>query len=132
MASSLISTIAGPITLGIASLGIGAFQIDQTRRALMQAARQELSTHLPRIAAEQQQPIHSAIVDYFRDYEQSVISRLDADIKARKADLETLLAQKQDQEYQSQSEVEQLQSAVAQLHEADRAIQQLYGQLGDC
>lgn len=132
LASSLISTIAGPITLGIASLGIGAFQIDQTRRALMQAARQELSTHLPRIAAEQQQPIHSAIVDYFRDYEQSVISRLDADIKARKADLETLLAQKQDQEYQSQSEVEQLQSAVAQLHEADRAIQQLYGQLGDC
>ncbi|MEM1254969.1 MAG: dynamin family protein [Cyanobacteria bacterium P01_H01_bin.21] len=129
LASSLISTIAGPITLGIASLGIGAFQIDQTRRALMQAARQELSTHLPRIAAEQQQPIHSAIVNYFRDYEQSVISRLDADIKARKADLETLLAQKQEQEYQSQAELDQLQTALVELQKTDQSIQELYDQL---
>lgn len=125
LASSLISSIAGPITLGIASLGIGAFQVDQTRRALVQAARQELSTHLPRIAA-QQQPIHSAIVQYFRDYEQSVISRLDADIKARKGDLETLLAQKQDQEHQSQQELDRLQVSLTQLVLADRTIQQLY------
>ncbi|MFG6103004.1 dynamin family protein [Leptothoe sp. EHU-05/26/07-4] len=129
LASSLISTIAGPITLGIASLGIGAFQIDQTRRALVAAARQELRTHLPRIAAEQQQPIHSAIIQYFRDYEQSVISRLDADIKARKADLETLLTQKQDQEYQGQHELDQLQTALNQLQQADQVIQQLYGQV---
>lgn len=129
LASSLISSIAGPITLGIASLGIGAFQVDQTRRALVKAARQELSTHLPRIAAEQQQPIHSAIVQYFRDYEQSVISRLDADIKARKADLETLLTQKQDQEHQGQSELDGLQAALTQLQQADQTIQQLYNQL---
>ena len=129
LASSLISSIAGPITLGIASIGIGAFQIDQTRRALVTAARQELSTHLPRIAAEQQQPIHSAIVQYFRDYEQSVISRLDADIKARKSDLETLLTQKQEQEHQSQHELDQMQAALTQLQQADQAIQQLYTQV---
>ncbi|MEA5464444.1 dynamin family protein [Leptothoe sp. PORK10 BA2] len=129
LASSLISTIAGPITLGIASLGIGALQIDQTRRALITAARQELSTHLPRIAAEQQQPIHSAIVQYFRDYEQSVINRLDTDIKARKSDLETLLKQKQTQEHQGQSELDQLQTALTQLQQADQAIQQLYTQV---
>ncbi|MEM7062530.1 MAG: dynamin family protein [Cyanobacteria bacterium P01_B01_bin.77] len=131
LASSLISSIAGPITLGIASLGIGAFQVDQTRRALVQAARQELSTHLPRIAAQQQQPIHSAIVQYFRDYEQSVMGRLDADIKARKGDLETLLAQKQDQEYQSQYELDQLQAVLTQLQQVYRSIQQLYHQVAD-
>ena len=129
LASSLISTIAGPITLGIASLGIGALQMDQIRRGLIQAARQELSTHLPRIAAEQQQPIHTAVVQYFRDYEQAVISRLDGDITARKADLETLLAQKQAQEHQGQYELEQLQQALTQLHQADQAIQQLVSQV---
>ena len=129
LASSLISTIAGPITLGIASLGIGAFQIDQTRRALVQAARQELSTHLPRIAAEQQQPIHSAIVTYFRDYERSVISRLDADIKARKSDLETLLQQKETQEYQGQQELDRLDAVLHQVQQSDQAIQSLYAQV---
>ncbi|MEM9265191.1 MAG: dynamin family protein [Cyanobacteria bacterium P01_F01_bin.13] len=129
LASSLISSIAGPITLGIASLGIGAFQIDQTRRALVNAARQELSTHLPRIAAEQQQPIHSAIVQYFRDYERSVISRLDADIKARKTDLETLLAQKQDQEQQSYHEMDRLQAALSRIQQANGAIARLYAQI---
>ena len=129
LASSLISSIAGPITLGIASLGIGALQVDQTRRALVNAARQELSTHLPRIAAEQQQPIHSAIVQYFRDYERSVISRLDADIRARKTDLETLLTQKQDQERQSQDELAQLAAALARVQQAEGAIAQLYGQI---
>jgi hypothetical protein len=129
LASSLISSIAGPITLGIASLGIGAFQVDQTRRALVEAARKELSTHLPRIAAEQQQSIHAAIVQYFREYEQSVISRLDADIKARKSDLETLLHQKQDQEYQSQLELNQMQIALTQLQQANQSIQQLYAQV---
>ncbi len=129
LASSLISSIAGPITLGLASLGIGAFQVDQIRRALVKAARQELSTHLPRIAAEQQQPIHSAIVQYFRDYEQSVISRLDADIKARKADLETLLTQKQDQEHQGQSEINRLQTTLTKLQQTDQAIQELYDQI---
>ncbi|MEM1238298.1 MAG: dynamin family protein [Cyanobacteria bacterium P01_H01_bin.26] len=129
LASSLISAVAGPITLGIASLGIGALQIDQTRRALVQAARQELSTHLPRIAAEQQQSIHAAIVRYFRDYEQSVISRLDADINARKTDLETLLAQKQDQERHSHSELEQLQTALTQIHHATQTIHHLHTQI---
>ncbi len=129
LASSLISSIAGPITLGIASLGIGALQVDQTRRALVKAARQELSTHLPRIAAEQQQPIHSAIVNYFRDYEQAVISRLDADIKARKQDLETLLTQKQTQEYQGQHELEQLQVVLEQVQQANQTIRQLYGEV---
>ncbi|ESA38564.1 dynamin family protein [Leptolyngbya sp. Heron Island J] len=129
LASSLISTMAGPITLGIASLGIGALQMDQIRRALVQAARQELSAHLPRIAAEQQQPIYTAMVQYFRDYEQAVISRLDADITARKADLETLLAQKQEQEHQGQCELEQLQIGLTQLQQADQAIQQLYSQV---
>ncbi|MEM6256090.1 MAG: dynamin family protein [Cyanobacteria bacterium P01_D01_bin.156] len=126
LASSLISSIAGPITLGIATLGIGAFQIDQTRRALVKAARQELSTHLPRIAAEQQQPIHSAIVDCFREYEQAVISRLDGDIQARKGDLETLLTQKQSQEYEGQHELEKLKAALAKVREADGAIAKLY------
>lgn len=129
LASSLISSIAGPITLGIASLGIGALQVDQTRRALVQLARQELTTHLPRIAAEQQQLIHSAIVQYFRDYEQAVIGRLDADIKARKTDLETLLAQKQYQEHQSQHELDQLQTALTQLQQTHQSIQQLYAQV---
>ena len=129
LASSLISTIAGPITLGIASLGIGALQIDQTRRALVDAARQELSTHLPRLAAEQQQPIHSAIVQYFRTYEQSVISRLDTDIKARKSDLKTLLSQKQNQEHQSQHELDQLQTALSQLHQVNQTIQHLNTQV---
>ncbi|MEM7796092.1 MAG: dynamin family protein [Cyanobacteria bacterium P01_C01_bin.118] len=129
LASSLISSIAGPITLGIASLGIGAFQVDQTRRALVEAARKELSTHLPRIAAEQQQSIHTAIVQYFREYEQSVISRLDADIKARKSDLEKLLLQKQNQEHQSQHELNQMQTALTQLQQANQSIQQLYTQV---
>ncbi|MEO0351002.1 MAG: hypothetical protein AAF282_13245 [Cyanobacteria bacterium P01_A01_bin.15] len=129
LASSLISAVAGPITLGIASLGIGALQIDQTRRALVQAARQELSTHLPRIAADQQQSIHSAIVRYFRDYEQSVISRLDADINARKTDLETLLAQKQDQERHSHRELDHLQTALTRVHHATQTIHHLYTQI---
>ncbi|MEM9806733.1 MAG: dynamin family protein [Cyanobacteria bacterium P01_D01_bin.56] len=125
LASSVISSIAGPITFGIASLGIGALQVDQTRRALVNAARQELSTHLPRIAAEQQQPIHSAIVDYFRGYERAVISRLDGDIQARKRELETLLTQKQSQEHQGQRELEQLEAMLAEARQVDGAIAQL-------
>lgn len=128
LASSLVSAIAGPITFGLASLGIGALQVEQTRRALVAAARKELSTHLPRVAAEQQESIHSAIVGYFRDYEQSVINRLDADIQARKTDLQTLLSQKQNQERHGQHELERLAAAVAAVRQADGAIAQLFTQ----
>lgn len=129
LASSLISSIAGPITFGIASIGIGALQIDQARKALVKAAHQELSIHLPRIAADHQALIHAAIVQYFRDYEQSVISRLDGDIKARKADLETLLTQKQTQDSQSQHEIEQMHTTLSYVQQAAQTIQQLYEQV---
>jgi GTPase SAR1 family protein len=121
-----ISLISGPVGIALLGLGVGAVQAEQARQELIKATKKELVKYLPQIAQEQWAPINQTVKDCFDAYEREVTKRVNNDIKSRKAELENLLKQKENQEFNQEVELKRLKSLDADVLTQYRSIEVIY------
>ena len=98
-----------PIGIALTSLGVGAIQTNQARQELVKATKKEFVKTLPNIAQQQKETIRETIEDCFDNYYQEVTKRIEEDIKARRAELDELVGQKEKGDRKRNQEIEQLQ-----------------------
>ncbi|EGJ28505.1 MULTISPECIES: hypothetical protein [Moorena] len=115
-----------PNSLALLGLGVGVVQADQARKELVKAARKELVKYLPEVAQEQWQPIYDAIKECFDMYEQEVTERMDDDIKARKAELDNLIKQKESHEINREQELARLKQLEADVASQAQKVETAY------
>ncbi|HAG80385.1 MAG TPA: dynamin [Cyanobacteria bacterium UBA12227] len=127
---ALITTVSGvvlgPIGLALLGLGVGVVQADQARKELVKAARKELVKYLPQVAQEQWQPIHDAVKECFDIYEREVTERMNDDIKARKSELDNLIAQKESHEINNGAELERLRKLQREVSSELESVEEVY------
>lgn len=114
-----------PIGIALTSLGVGAIQTNQARQELLKATKAEFVKTLPDIAQKQQTTIREIIEDCFNNYHQEVTQRIEEDIIARKAELDTLVIAKENQDEQSNSEIQHLQNLANTVLKSYREIESL-------
>ena len=126
IATAIFGVIIGPVTFVLLGFGVGAFQMDKSRKQLLKTAKKELVKHLPKVAQEQWQPIHDAIKECFDAYEKEVIERVNDDIQARKGELENLLKQKQSHEINRTTELNRLKQLDNEVSSLSRSLEDMY------
>lgn len=119
----------GPIAFALVSLGIGAMQADQARKKLTEALKKELVKYFPTLAQEQWQSVYTTVQESFNTYEQEVTARIDDDIKARQAELDGLLRQKESYEVNQKVEADRLRSLEARVDDACEGVERVYRQI---
>ena len=119
--SSLILNVIGVLMLGG---GVLAAQAEVVRQKFLSTTKDEFVKHLPKIADEHWQPVYKAVQSCFDVYEESVIGSISADIKAREAELDNLLAQKQSHEINRDREIERLSSLKQSIADDIQTIAQ--------
>lgn len=118
--------VLGPVGLALLGLGVGVVQADQARKELVKAAKKELVKYLPQVAQEQWQPIHDAVKECFDVYEREVTERMNDDIKARKSELDNLIAQKESHEINNGAELERLRKLQSDVSGELESIEEVY------
>jgi replication fork clamp-binding protein CrfC len=113
----------------ILGMGVGAFQAAQSREDFIRKIKKEFVKYLPQLAQEQYQPIYDAIKDCFDSYDREVSKRIDGDIKSRKAELDSLIEQKESQNIDREKEVKRLQDLDADMLSEVRKIETVYEDL---
>ena len=124
--TGLFGSIFGPVGVLIAGFGVGAFQLDHARKELAKAMKKELVKHLPKLAAEQWQPVYDGIQACFDKYETDVMERIEQDICDRRSELDNLLAQKESREIDRDAEVARLRAAEAAVQAASAKLDSAY------
>ncbi|MEL7078732.1 MAG: dynamin family protein [Cyanobacteria bacterium J06582_2] len=117
--------LINPIGIALTSLGVGAIQADRARQELLKATKAEFVKNLPTIAQKQQSTIKEIIEDCFNNYHRQVIQRIEADIAARQAELDTLLVEQENQGEQRQTEIQQLQNLLSKVSSAYTELESL-------
>jgi hypothetical protein len=110
--ASLSLAVIGGI---LAGAGAMALQAEFVRRTFVEATRKEFAKYLPQIAEEQWQPIFEAVQKSFDGYAQQVGERINNDISSRRAELDSLLQQKQSHEIDIKAEVKRLQDLEIEM-----------------
>lgn len=123
---SVTGILLGPISLALLGLGVGFLQADQGRKQLVKTAKKELVKHLPQVANEQSQNVYKAVKECFDTYEREVRDRIDDDIKARKAELDNLLQQKETREINKEAELTRLKQLEHDVVEEVKNIETAY------
>ena len=113
-----------PIGIALTSLGVGAIQANQAKDELIKATKTEFVKKLPTIA-QKRETISATIADCFNDYHRQVMLRIDEDIAARKAELDVLLTEQENQNEQRQTEVQSLETLVEQIFTGYQDIESL-------
>ncbi|NJK66272.1 MAG: dynamin [Microcoleus sp. SU_5_3] len=103
-ASLTLSVLGGILVFA----GAVALQAEYVRQQFISTTKKEFVKHLPQIADEQSQYICEAVRKCFDTYEEQVYDRVTADINSRKAELDSLLVQKQFREIDIQAETKRL------------------------
>ena len=117
--SSLFLNIVGVI---LAAGGIFAVQAELVRQEFLKATKKAFVQQLPRIAKEQTPSIEKAVRACFDAYEERAIDRINADITARRAELDNLVSRKQQHEINREQEIARLQELERQMQENISAI----------
>lgn len=110
--ASITLPFVGALLLGV---GLVALQAETVRQQFIAAAKQEFVKCLPKLAETQRQPIYQAVKKCFSVYESQVHDRIQADIAARRLELENLLNQKRSQEIDRDAERQRLQQLEISL-----------------
>ncbi len=126
MITAVSGIVLGPIGLALLGLGIGVVQADQARKELVKAAKKELVKYLPQVAQQQWQPIHDAVKECFEVYEKEVTERMNDDIKARKAELDNLIAQKESHEINQGAELARLRQLEIDVSSELQSVETAY------
>lgn len=119
---SIFLNVAGVIALGGGAI---ALQAEVVRREFLKTTRKEFAKSLPHIAEEHWGEVFQAVLECFRAYEECVVGTITADIAARRAELDSLLSQKQSRQVDCVREAERLNDVVAQLASEVNAMEQL-------
>ncbi|MEM6448175.1 MAG: dynamin family protein [Cyanobacteria bacterium P01_D01_bin.123] len=119
---SVFLNVAGAVALGG---GIMTLQAEIVRREFLKATRRELANALPKIAEEHWSRVFQAVLECFKTYEERVTDSLTADINARRAELDSLLHQKQSRKVDCDREARRLRALVEQLDTEVTAMEQL-------
>jgi len=107
--------ILNPVAIALASLGVGAIQADTARKELLKATNKEFIKILPEIAQKQKESVRETIEDCFNSYYLEVNKRINEDIKARKTELDDLLAKKDVEGKKHNLEIQHLQELDQQV-----------------
>jgi GTPase SAR1 family protein len=126
---ALFGAFLGPIGLTLAGLGIGGWQANARRKKFFEIAKAELQKGLPVIATQGASAIRENVARQFSDYGDQVASRIDEDIKARRKELDNLLAQKQAREIDVRTEIARLRSLEQVVEAQHEPIEQTYDRL---
>ena len=128
----LTGVFLGPLGMALAGLGLGGYSAELARRKVIQFMKDELVKTLPTIAQEQSFAVYQAVKECFDSYQQEVVQRMNNDIQARKAELDELLRQKEDQEIDQQAEERRLNlldnTLLTDLHDLEDAYEEAIGQ----
>ncbi|MEL6383364.1 MAG: dynamin, partial [Cyanobacteria bacterium J06626_18] len=103
--SSLMLNVIGVLLVGG---GILAVQAELVRQKFLDTTKSAFVKKLPQIADQQWRPVFKAVQSCFEVYEEKIIGQISADIAAREAELDNLLAQKQSHEIDRDREIERL------------------------
>ncbi|MBW4491674.1 MAG: dynamin family protein [Oscillatoria princeps RMCB-10] len=122
-------TFLGPVGMALVGLGVGAFQAEQARKEFLSATKKEFVKYLPQLAQAQWQPVCDTVKECFEVYEREVTKRVNDDIKARKAELDNLLQQKESREINRETEVSRLRALDAGVLSECRSIDSVWQQL---
>jgi hypothetical protein len=99
----------------LATAGIVAIQTEFVRRQFLEATKKEFKKYLPQIAQEQWQPVYQAIAKCFDVYEQELVTRINADIQSRQAELDNLVQQKESHQIDREAEIRRLQNVETKI-----------------
>jgi GTPase SAR1 family protein/gas vesicle protein len=124
--TAISGMILGPITLLLLSFGMGALQIDKARQKMIQEAKKEFAKHLPQIAQDYSPQISEVVQECFNAYEQEVVKRMNDDIQARKAELENLIQQREQQKVNQEQELKRLTHFKDQVTSTFNQIETIY------
>lgn len=108
-------SLLGPIGIGLVGAVAGGVQLRQAKKNLVKLAREEMKKKLPDIAKAEKMNIYNSIMEIFKNFEDGVIERIDADILSRKAELDDLLAQRSSKEIDKTAEVARLNTLDSEI-----------------
>ena len=108
-------SLLGPIGIGLVGAVAGGVQLRQAKKKLVKLAREEMKKELPKIAKTEKMNVYNSIMEIFKNFEDGVIDRINADIVSRKEELEGLLAQKSSQEIDKTAEVARLNTLDSEI-----------------
>ncbi len=124
--TAVTGVVLGPIGLALLGLGVGVMQADQARKELIKVTKKELIKYLPQVAQEQSPRVYDAIKECFDTYEKEITERINDDIKARQAELDNLLKQKESFEINQVAEIERLNTLKTDVNSAFEGIEIVY------
>jgi hypothetical protein len=105
----------GMLTAILGGLGLISLQTESTRQRFLEATKQEFAKQLPKIAEEYTPTVHQAVQKCFDTYATQIDDRINADISARKTELDNLVAQKHSREIDRDVETQRLRRVVADV-----------------
>jgi GTPase SAR1 family protein len=112
----------GMLTAILGGLGLISLQTESTRQKFLEATKREFAKQLPKIAEEYTPTVHQAVQKCFDAYGSQVDDRINADIRARKSELDNLLEQKHSREIDRDQEAQRLRSIVVDVDRAAEPI----------
>lgn len=119
----------GPIGFALLGLGVGVVQADGARKELVKTARKELVKYLPQVAEEQSANVYNAVKECFDAYEKEVGTRIQADIAARKSELDNLLKQKESREINRDEELKRFKALESDIFAELQNVESAYSNL---
>lgn len=127
--SLLFGLVLGPVgiagVMGLASFG----QTEGLRREFLKKTRELLKKELPSVATTSARKIEDQVLQLFEEYEIEAISRIDDDIKSRKAELQSLLDQKESGEFEREAEIQRLNKLERDVFDQAQTLESTYDDL---
>lgn len=122
-------SLLGPIGVGLVGAVTGGVQLRLARNKLVKLAKAEMKKKLPDIAKGERITVYNSVLEIFKNFEDGVIQRIDSDIESRKAELESLLAQKNSQEIDKTAEITRLNTLDSQILTQWNAVEATFDKL---
>ncbi len=111
VSAGLMMTLGAAITplgAGLIGMGIGSWQLDRAKQALMSGLKNKFSDSLPIVTREQSLIVRQTVIEYFEAYENQVLLRIQNDILQHRGELQNLLAQQRQNVMNRDRETERL------------------------
>jgi hypothetical protein len=105
------------LAIGLLGAGILAAQAEYVRQEFIKTTRKEFAKCLPQLAQEQYAPIYEAVLQCFEVYQTRFSDRILTDVKARRAELENLVTQKESHDIHKEQEIQRLHTLVEEVQQ---------------
>ncbi len=127
--SMLFGLVLGPIGIGVVMGMAGIGQSAGLHREFLKKTKELLKKELPNVATASARKIEDQVLELFEVYEKEAISRIDDDIKSRKAELQSLLDQKESGEFEREAEIQRLNKLERDVFTQAQSLESTYDDL---